>query len=88
MTITDHTGPLPSITTPPGIVALSRDRMTAAVQCSVCHRAKTERGMWALGMLVVRDGWNFAADPGNAGHLPYRRCPDCRAARLHPKEAA
>ena len=86
MTITEHTGPLSNVTSPPGIVALAADYTSAAVQCSVCHRVNHRTGPHALVRAVSYDGWHFGADPGQRGHLPYRRCPDCRGAGLHPEE--
>lgn len=89
-TITTHPGPLPVAagTGPTLSIVEHTEGVSAAVQCTVCHRVASRTGRMALHALVVTDEWWFAADPGRAGHVPCRRCPDCRAAGLHPEAVA
>ena len=92
MSISTFSRPLPTV---PGKVAGIVEYIDgghATVQCSVCHNVNTADpgpgGTPAIFKLVVIDRWNFAPDEGVSGHTTYRRCPDCRAARLHPEEVA
>lgn len=65
------------------------DRGRTTVQCAVCLRTATGR---RVADPVVHAGWNHTSDDYDAlrGPLsqptPYKRCPDCRAARRHPAE--
>lgn len=79
----NHSEPLvdlPHDTHTPGIIRLDPFRPRrpwTTVQCSVCHRTATAYFVIALNAI------NFAAD--DYGTEPYRRCDDCRDARLHPE---
>lgn len=64
----------------PGVVGIDGSRTTT--QCQVCHRTATGETFWAVKAI------NFAPDEGEAGHLTYRRCQDCQAARRHVGEQA
>lgn len=91
MTITPSPSPLPTIPGKVTGIVEYTDGGHVTVQCSVCHHLNTAGpgpgGTTAAFQLVVIDQWNFAPDEGVPGHTTYRRCPDCRAARLHPEEA-
>lgn len=87
LTITAHPVALPTAHTwAPGIVHVETGddgrvtRMTA--QCSVCLRTAMGRSATAV---VLLGRWDFAPDPEELGHVKYRRCPDCQAAREHPE---
>lgn len=83
-TWTAQAGPLPTL---PGMmsgIVESWDRTPTqkpriTVQCSVCHRTRTDDVFWAV------KACDFSADPGETGWHKYRRCDDCRGARRHPK---
>lgn len=49
----------------------------ATVQCAVCYATYTDVAIIALQKI------NHAAT--TKGAVPYKRCPDCRAADLHPQ---
>ena len=66
----------------PGIISAKRDTggLLLTIQCSACWATVT-----GYGILAVR-AIDFSPDPGASGHLPYRRCEQCREARKHPNE--
>lgn len=72
----------------PGVVHTEDGGRGLTVQCSVCLRTATGP---TPGDVIVIGGWHFENDtePGRRwplpGHATYRRCPDCRAARQHPR---
>lgn len=49
----------------------------ATVQCAVCHITYTDLAIIAVGTI------NHAAS-GSRGIVPYKRCPGCRDADMHP----
>lgn len=82
MTVLSHTRAYPTAHTwAPGIVHAEPGGVMTA-QCSVCFRTATGT---AFGVVLLGH-WDFSPDPGETGHVKYRRCPDCRAASRHPAE--
>lgn len=92
VTIRSHTQAYP---TAPGCVSgivehVARGGRTT-VQCAVCLRTATGH---RVADPIIHAGWNHTSDDYDTlrGPLsqptPYKRCPDCRAARRHPQEKA
>ncbi|MFC0673519.1 hypothetical protein [Brachybacterium hainanense] len=88
VTVVSHTQAYPTVPgCTSGIVEYSEGRAT--VQCAVCLRTATGRRVHDP---IVHAHWDHAGDdydvltgPRNP-HTPYKRCPDCKAARRHPPE--
>lgn len=82
ITIREHDRAYPTI---PGKVSgiVYVDGRVTTVQCAVCLRTATgHKPFWP----IVNRRWNHAPDDeGTRAPTPYKRCPDCRAAGLHPE---
>ena len=72
--------PLP---TAPGktVGVIWAEKPNATTQCAICYKTATGRTMLAVKHIMF-DG--DAGVFGEARILKYRRCRDCRAAKLHP----
>lgn len=58
------------------------DGRVTTVQCVVCLRTATG---YKPAAVIMLGHWNHEPDEGVPGHTPYKRCPDCRAAKAHPE---
>lgn len=81
LTIRSHEAPLPTLPGKVEGIVGTWGRVTT-VQCAACLRTATG----STPAQVVRT-WNHAPSEGESREpTPYKRCPDCRAAGLHPEQ--